>query len=605
MKLKKSLLSILLILMIFIGINRVSADSFKLSVNGTENYNGINIFRKSLGSHPAFCISGMSVSAVDGTTCNMNNSGFTDAQRAIMGQIINKGCGSDGCADFENSYVVTEVAIMQYLQEIGKNIVSIDESNHATLASKANSLVSQAKDATTIDVYQASNFNVEFNKDSLIFTKSGDVYKSQTIKLNKIPQVEKSTINLKVSGVTGAKIVGDYTSFHVEVPVANITQDSTITLETGTVKQKKYVMGRVYNCSSGQDVTRLITNQRTGSDTIKGTIAPKGSLTVNKVDEKGQPVKGAQIKITGPNNYSQQYVTDGTSKTFNNLAFGTYTIQEIKAPDGYIIAKNITVTLSSTVVSQTVSMKDDENEVKISKLDVTGKSELPGATLEVQDEKGKIVKYCKDANGNKGAECKWVSTTQPYVIEGMPSGKYYLVETIAPNGYVLSKEKVMFEVKDNVAVTNVKMTNKLNKVEISKISVATKKELPGATLEIQDKDGKIVKYCTDAKGNKNTECKWISTDKPYVIEGMPNGTYYLVETIAPDGYVLNKEKVQFTVDNTKSETEVVKVEMKNELEVDVPDTLSSRSTLLLTIAMIDIALGIGIVTYVKKNKITQ
>ena len=42
--------------------------------------------------------------------------------------------------------------------------------------------------------------------------------------------------------------------------------------------------------------------------------------------------------------------------------------------------------------------------------------------------------------------------------------------------------------------------------------------------------------------------------------------------------------------------------MKNNIEVKVPDTLSSRSVLLITISMFDIFLGIGIMTYVKKSK---
>ena len=45
--------------------------------------------------------------------------------------------------------------------------------------------------------------------------------------------------------------------------------------------------------------------------------------------------------------------------------------------------------------------------------------------------------------------------------------------------------------------------------------------------------------------------------------------------------------------------------MKNDIEVKVPDTLSARSALLITISMFDIALGIGIITYVKKNKTSE
>ena len=74
------------------------------------------------------------------------------------------------------------------------------------------------------------------------------------------------------------------------------------------------------------------------------------------------------------------------------------------------------------------------------------------------------------------------------------------------------------------------------------------------------------------------------------------------ETIAPKGYVLSEETVDFEVTGDGTTTEV---KMENELEVEVPDTLSSRSTLLLTIAMFDIALGIGIISYVKKNKIEE
>ena len=80
------------------------------------------------------------------------------------------------------------------------------------------------------------------------------------------------------------------------------------------------------------------------------------------------------------------------------------------------------------------------------------------------------------------------------------------------------------------------------------------------------------------------------------------GTYYLVETSSPEGFELNSNKIEFTVNGTD---EIIEVIMENQLEVKVPDTLSSRSTLLLAIAMFDIALGIGIVTYVKKNKVEE
>ena len=139
-------------------------------------------------------------------------------------------------------------------------------------------------------------------------------------------------------------------------------------------------------------------------------------------------------------------------------------------------------------------------------------------------------------------------------------------------------------------------------IKILKVNSVDKKGLAGAALEVQDENGNIIKYCTDAKGNKNTECKWESTTEPYEISGLPVGKYYLIETKAPAGYELNTKKTEFIVESTSDEIEVI---LENQLEVEVPDTLSSRSALLLTIAMFDIALGIGIMTYVKKNKVEE
>ena len=184
----------------------------------------------------------------------------------------------------------------------------------------------------------------------------------------------------------------------------------------------------------------------------------------------------------------------------------------------------------------------------------------------------------------------------------MPTGTYYLVETIAPKGYALNKEKIKFEIINNDTDKTIKMKNMLRKVRISKVNNIDKSELAGATLEIQDKDGNIVNFCTDNKGNANTECKWVSTDKPYEIEGMPTGTYYLVETIAPKGYVLSKEKIEFKI---KNDSTMVEVQMINDLEVEVPDTFSKRSALLLTIAMFDISLGLGIIVSMKRQEDNQ
>ena len=77
----------------------------------------------------------------------------------------------------------------------------------------------------------------------------------------------------------------------------------------------------------------------------------------------------------------------------------------------------------------------DTTIVSISKKDATTKKELPGATLVLKNDKGEIVET-------------WVSTDEEHVIYNLPLGKYTLIEEKAPDGYVLSKEEITFELTE-------------------------------------------------------------------------------------------------------------------------------------------------------------
>lgn len=124
------------------------------------------------------------------------------------------------------------------------------------------------------------------------------------------------------------------------------------------------------------------------------------------------------------------------------------------------------------------------------------------------------------------------------------------------------------------------------KVEISNIDSATKEFIIGSKFQIQDENGNVLH-------------EWESTAEAYVIDDLGEGKYYLVQIEVPDEYKLLEEKIEFLIEN-----ESLQLEISNELIKEEKKVLGSNS-ILLSVAMFDLALGIGIATYVKKNKTTK
>lgn len=208
-------------------------------------------------------------------------------------------------------------------------------------------------------------------------------------------------------------------------------------------------------------------------------------------------------------------------------------------------------------------------KVSISKVDATTSEELPGAKLTIKDSDGNVVVPT------------WESGTEPRIIEGLKPGKYYLTEEIAPEGYELSTQTIMFEVKADGSTTKVVMENypkKPNTVYISKQDATTGEELPGAHLELWNEAGKLI-YA------------WVSGNEPEEIDDLEPGKYYLTEVLAPEGYELSTETVEFTVNEDGTVDGTVVMFNKPETIVEVPSTSSFKTITTTLIGIIVIGLG--------------
>ena len=185
------------------------------------------------------------------------------------------------------------------------------------------------------------------------------------------------------------------------------------------------------------------------------------TIEISKQDIYGNELVGAKMQLDNSDGkVVEKWTSDGTNHVVTELPAGDYTLKEIAAPDGYVIATDIRFTVDvygkitvenvdATAVSENgnplIVMVDDTTKVKISKRDITTDKELAGATLQIIDKDGNVVD-------------EWVSTTEPHFIEAeLTAGeKYTLHEAAAPDGYVIAND-VEFTVNSDGTVTKVVM----------------------------------------------------------------------------------------------------------------------------------------------------
>ena len=166
-----------------------------------------------------------------------------------------------------------------------------------------------------------------------------------------------------------------------------------------------------------------------------------------------------------------------------------------------------------------------------------------GEYIPVRERNGKPVTITTEENGK--AVLQGHEGDRGWVL--WKDYKYRLIETKAPDGYILDTTPHEFTFSQELAANDPNVTycenggeltikNKPIEIEISKVSLTGNEELAGAELEIRkgtDENGEVVESWTSGKEaeDKNAD----GSAKPHKVK-LVAGTYTLSEVKAPTGY---------------------------------------------------------------------
>lgn len=351
-----------------------------------------------------------------------------------------------------------------------------------------------------------------------------------------------------------------------------ITYDSTLYKVIVTIKDKGD--GTLSTSSKIQTVSGTTTKDATA---IKFANAFAGTASITKTAEDGKtPLPGAEFELyaakangSGYDLYGK-YPSDSNGKiSVSGLPANSYYFVESKAPDGYLIPKDangnpvkysfiIGVNAGAGKVanavadfSQTVVNGKGYGTVELTKYNTAETKTLAGAQFALYDSNGKQVTVRRNEDGNYTYSLTASENTETTLVTGKDGkititglmwGSYYFQETTAPDGYVLSNDKISFKVdassfdaKGNPVTIKTKATNKATSITIEKVD-ENGSALAGASMAIRDPQTRQIIET------------WTSTSEPHVIEGVlaAGKTYYLSEQQAPNGYEIAAEQ-EFTV----------------------------------------------------------
>ncbi|MBQ6538752.1 MAG: Cys-Gln thioester bond-forming surface protein [Bacilli bacterium] len=243
----------------------------------------------------------------------------------------------------QKDYYITQVAVWMYLDDTagGKNLDPAFRNNTGEMMDHIKKLVANAKQAEPED----NNLKLEISSDSTTLSLKDNYYVSDPIYASTLEGVESYTVS--VSGSEQAEIIdannnpistiSGNDSFRVRVP-ASVVSDTTSLVVTAKASKTTYQSYKYRPTdTSMQNVARAVKDTKNVNSVLTFT-GSRASVTINKIDaETGASLAGAIIGIYDINGAEvRKFTTSFEPYVITDLEDGTYTVQEVSAPNGYM-----------------------------------------------------------------------------------------------------------------------------------------------------------------------------------------------------------------------------------------------------------------------------
>lgn len=385
----------------------------------------------------------------------------------------------------------------------------------------------------------------------------------------------------------------------------------SITIKTVGNNKTTYPTAERYASSSDSQKLIVLGSGSISRTTTKSLVLSvpdltKHTITGFKVDDEGNDLTGAVLELykddaTQASNklatningrakvsYTTPKVETGEDDFFNH----NYYLVERSAPDGYILSSGINeIKIKGTDSNTTREVcyhnggNDSSSATEVEKehcnfdnYDYMCKNKLTNEIVPLNDqgtcsladttptpsgetgtttsegegtegetptgEGGSSISDCGDTEGEGCLPAQTPTVTYDTICVKKSEGNKEVESSYCTEkgNYILVKSA-----NGNVTVTR---SNSKNKVVISKKAATGDEEVPGATLKICDKTTYDAqkKSCTAAKTIDGVELSWTSGSQAQEWVGLKKGTYYIVETLPPAGYITAVTAKEFSID---------------------------------------------------------